>query len=216
MGTLITKSFKLTLGLTLFPLAFLSCFGTTIVFAWTGETNPSFRVGLWLLAAAGLFQSFSILGLVLYRVSGRALMDNIRQVLRIATLLSITVFARRLGFYGVLGGLAVAELGGLLFMGFAITETFHAFVAKSLLPDALKLFIATAMLVTVGLAAYELPLPSTSNLRLQAVLGLAKISFACLLAAWPVLWLTKSVNGDEGRALLGAILPRGIRPAQNT
>lgn len=214
MRVLISKSFKVTLGLTLFPLAFLSVFGTTMVYAWTGETNSSFRVGLWLVSAAGLFQAFSILGLVLYRVSGRALLDNIRQVLRIVTLLSIAMFARKLGFYGVLAGLGVAELSGMLFMVFAITKTFHGFRAKSLLPDTLKLTGATTVVLAAGLIAHALPLPYVSNARLLAVLELAKVSFACLLAAWPALWLTRSVTGTEGKAILGAFRPRGMRPVQ--
>ena len=128
MRKLIAKSFKITLGLCLFPLAFIAVFGPTMVFAWTGQADSSLPVALWLVCAAGFFQAFSVLGLVLYRVSGKALLDNIRQVLRIVCLFSIVVFARRWGFDGVLAGLAVTEFIGMVFMLFAITETFRRFV----------------------------------------------------------------------------------------
>lgn len=217
MRLLIIKAFKVTMGLSLFPLAFLATFGTTMVLAWTGQADSSFRVTLWLVCAAGLFQSFSILGLVLYRVSGRALLDNIRQVLRIVVLLSIALFVRRLGFYGVLGGLAVAELVGMLFMVFAITKTFHSFEARSLVPDALRVAAATAIVLVVGLAADRfVPSPLTSSDRWLAVFRLAKVGIACLIAAWPAFVLTGSVTRREGRALMSAFLPRGLRAPQPT
>ena len=116
MRKLITKSFKITLGLCLFPLGFIAVFGPKIVFAWTGRADSSLPVALWLVCAAGFFQSFSILGLVLYRTSGKALLDNIRQVIRIVCLFSIALFAHRWGFYRVLAGLAVTEFIGMVFM----------------------------------------------------------------------------------------------------
>ena len=134
MRALLVKSFKVTLALTLFPLGFISVFGMNIVFAWTGQDQPSFGTALKLVCLAGLFSGFSMLQLVLYRVSGRAVMDNIRQVLRIVVLAFIAVFARTMGFNGVLSGLAIAELTGLVFMMFALTKTFHSFEAKALIP----------------------------------------------------------------------------------
>jgi O-antigen/teichoic acid export membrane protein len=215
MRLLIIKAFKATLGLGLFPLAFLSVFGTTMVFAWTGQANSSFRVVLWLVCAAGLFQSFSTLGLVLYRVSGRALLDNIKQVLRIVVLLSIAVLARQLGFYGILGGLAGAEFVGMLFMAFAIAKTFHSFRVRSLMPDALKVAAATAFILTAALATDRfVPSPLIASDRLSAMFRLAKVGAACLLAALPAFVLTGSVTRTEGRALMSAFLPRGLRACQ--
>jgi O-antigen/teichoic acid export membrane protein len=210
MRKLITKSFKITLGLCLFPLTFIAIFGPTMVFAWTGQADSSLRVALWLVCAAGFFQAFSVLGLVLYRVSGNALLDNIRQALRIVCLLSIVAFARQSGFYGVLAGLAFTEFVGMVFMVYAITKTFHAFHPRALLPDALKLTMATAAVLAAGLIASRIPLPAFANVRWQAVLDLAKVSLVSLLAAWPALVLTKSVTGAEGRALIGIVLPQRV------
>jgi O-antigen/teichoic acid export membrane protein len=214
MGKLITKSFKITLGLCLFPLAFIAAFGPTMVFAWTGQTASSLQVALWLVCAAGFFQAFSVLGLVLYRVSGNALLDNIRQALRIVCLLSIVAFARHSGFYGVLAGLAATEFVGMVFMLYAITKTFHAFHPRALLPDALKLTMATALVLAAGAVATQIPLPAMASARWLAVLDLSKVSLACLLAAWPALVLTKSVTGAESRALLGIVLPRRMTAEQ--
>jgi O-antigen/teichoic acid export membrane protein len=210
MRKLITKSFKITLGLCLFPLAFIAAFGPTMVFAWTGQADPSLQIALWLVCAAGFFQAFSVLGLVLYRVSGNALLDNIRQGLRIACLLSIVAFARHWGFYGVLAGLAATEFVGMVFMLYAVTKTFHAFQLKALLPDALKLTVATSVVLVAGAIATRTPLPAIASMRWRAVLELGKVSLACLLAAWPALMLTKSVTGAEGKALISIVRPRRI------
>ncbi len=210
MRRLIAKSFKITLGLCLFPLAFIGFFGPTMVFAWTGQAYSSLPTVLWLVCAAGFFQAFSILGLVLYRVSGRALLDNVRQALRIACLLSIVAFARHWGFFGVLAGLAITEFIGMAFMLYAITKTFHAFQLKALLPDALKLTAASAVVLLAGATAMRLPLPAIANNRWHAVLELGKVGLACLLAAWPALALTKSVTGAEGKAIIGILVPRRI------
>jgi O-antigen/teichoic acid export membrane protein len=208
MRKLITKSFKITLGLCLFPLAFIAFFGPTMIFAWTGQTASSLRVALWLVCAAGFFQAFSVLGLVLYRVSGNALLDNIRQALRIACLLAIAAFARHLGFYGVLAGLALTEFAGMIFMVYAITKTFHSFHPRSLLPDAVKLTLASAAVLAAGAIATRIPLPPIVGGRWLAVLDLAKVSLACLLATWPALVLTKSVTGAESKALISIVRPR--------
>jgi O-antigen/teichoic acid export membrane protein len=79
----LAKSFKVTLAAALLPLAFVAAFGTSLVFAWTGQVDPRFRAAIWLTALAALLKAISLLQLVLYRASGRALLDNIRQVLRI-------------------------------------------------------------------------------------------------------------------------------------
>jgi len=210
MRKLITKSFKITLGLCLFPLAFIAAFGPTMVFAWTGQADSSLQIALWLVCAAGFFQAFSVLGLVLYRVSGKALLDNIRQGLRIACLLSIVAFARHWGFYGVLAGLAATEFVGMVFMLYAVTKTFHAFELKALLPDALRLTVATGVVLVAGSIATRIPLPAIASMRWRAVLELGKVSLACLLAAWPALILTKSVTGAEGKALISIVRPRRI------
>jgi O-antigen/teichoic acid export membrane protein len=212
MQTLIKKSFKVTLALGLFPLAFMAIFGPMIVYAWTGEVASSLRAAFWLVCAAGLFRSFSILGLVLYRASGNALLDNIRQALRIVILLSVAIVAHRLGFYGVLAGLALAELFGMLFMLFALEKAFEAFRVRFLLTDALRLGAAIAIVLAAAGAALLLPIPAVSSPRLAATLQLVKVSLACLVAAWPALALTKSVTGKEGRALVGAFLPGRGRP----
>src|SRR5205823_12293959 len=49
MNMLIIKSFKVTLGLTLLPLAFIVTFGVSMVFVWTGQSDLSFRTALWLV-----------------------------------------------------------------------------------------------------------------------------------------------------------------------
>lgn len=207
MQALLTKAFKVTLALSLFPLGFIAVFGTTMAFAWTGQSDPFFRVAFWLVCLRAIFQSFSLLALVLYRVSGKALLDNIRQILRILVILVIIAFAHQLGFYAVLAGMALAELVGMLFMLFALTHTFHLFRAKSLLPDAVRLTLAAALILGVGAIASYIPLPGDLGGRLSATLKLVEIGLACVLVAWPSLLRTGAVTRAEGQALFGAFLP---------
>jgi O-antigen/teichoic acid export membrane protein len=214
MNLLIAKSFKVTLGLALLPLGFFSVFGTTVVMAWTGKTFPSLEVTLWLVCIAGFFATFSILGLVLYRVSGHALLDNIRQVLRIAILLSIAFFARSLGFYGVLAGLAVTELTGMIFMGYAVDKTFEGFRLKILLPDAVRVGLGSIAILAAGALAAHVPLPHLGSVRILAAAKLGMICLGCLAAAWPALVLTNAVSSGERKALLGVLVPQRNRTPQ--
>jgi O-antigen/teichoic acid export membrane protein len=208
MQALLVKAFKVTLALLLFPLGFICTFGTTMTFAWTGETSVYFRGAFWLVSLTAMFRSFSLLALVLYRVSGKALLDNIRQALRILVILFTVVFARKLGFYGVLGGMATAELLGMIFMLFALTHTFPLFRAKSLLPDAARSIMAAGVILGAGALASYIPIPVDMGGRAFATLKLAEIGLVCLLAAWPTLLYTRSVTAAEGRALFGAFLSK--------
>jgi O-antigen/teichoic acid export membrane protein len=211
MRALLIKSFKATMALSLLPFGFTAAFGTTIVYAWTGQANPAFPTVFWLSCLTFVFRSLSMLSLVLYRVSGRALLDNIRQVVRILVILLVAFYAQWLGFYGVLGGMAAAEGLGMFFMLFALTRTFENFRARALLPDALRVIFAAALILGAG-AVVSCALPFTgSEDRTTAILRLSEISLACLLVAWPVVLWTGSLTATDAGALLGVFFSR--RPA---
>jgi O-antigen/teichoic acid export membrane protein len=213
MNRLITKSFKVTMALSLLPLAFLVVFGTKVIYAWTGQAPEKLQVTLLLLCATGFFYSFSLLALVLYRTSGKALHDNLRQLLRILMLLSVAVFAGRVGYWGVLAGLACAELFGLVFMLYAISKTYTTFRLQSLLPQSMKLVLTTAIALGAGIAISHIPLPASHNDRLLVTARLALAIAGCVFAAGPALWLTKSVTAQERNAFFHAIIPRKFRGA---
>jgi O-antigen/teichoic acid export membrane protein len=213
MQKLIDKAFKATLVLTLFPLGFIAVFGTSIIYAWTGQKHDSLQLALWLLCIQGFFYSFSLLGLVLYRTSGRALHDNIRQVLRIMILLAVSSFAGSLGFLGVLAGLACSEMAGMIFMIFALMKTYPGFRVLPLFPQTLKLAFATAVTLSAGIFLSSVPVHGIYSPRITAAISLALAIAGCLLAAGPALWLSKSVNRNEGKAVLQVVLPRRFRPA---
>ena len=204
MSLVIAKAFKATLCLALLPLGFLAAFGSVIVFAWTGEASPDLRITLWLLCLAGFFSAFSVMALVLYRVSGKALLDNIRQVLRLVMLFLIASFAKRLGFYGVLGGVALTEFCGMLFMFFAVSRTFQGFSIKVLANDGWRVILASILIFGVGEIVSHIPLPGVANSRIEALLRLGVASFGCLLAAWPALTSTRAITSKEWNAVLGA------------
>jgi O-antigen/teichoic acid export membrane protein len=212
MRRLIAKSFKLTLGICLFPLVFIGLFGPTMIFAWTGRSDPLLPAALWLVVIGGFLSAFSALSLVLYRSSGNAILDNIRQGLRIVVLLSVVAFARKLNFNEILTGLAVAEFVGMVFMLFAISKTFHAFHPKDLLPDALRLSAATACVLVAGALAEHLSIQLSLSARLLAILDLSKVSLGCIVALWPALLVTRSLTEAEKQALFHIIVPQALRP----
>ena len=211
MRKLVVKSFKVTTALGLLPLAFVSAFGATIIYAWTGQTDPSLKVVLWLVAAAGLFQAFSILAIVLYRTAGSVLLDNVQQVLRIVMVLAVAAFSRALGLVGVLSGLAIAELVGMIFMLYALGKTFEVFRPVSLVPDALRIMAATATILGVSALAFYIPVPQMFGARGMATAQLILASLAAFLMTWPMFWLTRAFSTSEAKTLMGAILPRRVQ-----
>jgi hypothetical protein len=141
--------------------------------------------------------------LVLYRASGRVLLDNIRLASQIVLLLLIAISAPRLGFYGVLVGLASVEFLGMVFMMFALTQAFEVFRLKALLAETARMTGAIAIVLVAAGATFLLPLPAGYNERVAATIRLAEVCIACLTAAWPALVVTKSLTPTESKALLG-------------
>ena len=212
----LAKAFKATLATAMVPLAIVAAFGTAMIYAWTSESDPRFRVTLWLTALAALLKAISLLQLILYRASGRALLDNIRQVLRIMAILLVAYFGRSIGFNGVLAGMAAAELVGVVFMVFAMSATFQAFSIKTLAQDCFRIALAAVLIVAAGAVAGLVPIPWAVGDRLTATLKLGVIAFGCLVASWPALMITRAVSNAERRTMLSMILRRGTPvPATN-
>lgn len=200
------KSFKVATAITLGPLAFLAAFGTLIVFAWTGQRDPRLQTTLWLCCLSALFASTSRLQLILYRASGKALHDNIRQAFRLAVLGMLAYFGRILGLNGVLTGLMVAEFIGVIYMFFAMTNEMRDFRPGMLLPDNLK--VAAAAILTIGAGVLVGTLPSWgSNERNIAIVKLVEVSMACLTAALPAIGLTRSISAKEQTAIAELLAP---------
>jgi hypothetical protein len=158
------------------------------------------------VAAAALFKALSLLQLVLYRASGRALLDNIRQVLRIVVILIVAFFSKRLGFEGVLAGMAGAELVGVIFMFYAMAHVFKSFSARILAHDATRLLIATALIISTGAVVGLVRIPGDMSDRIAAAVKLAAIGLGCLIAAWPALTVTNSISNNEKQTVIDAFL----------
>jgi O-antigen/teichoic acid export membrane protein len=205
---LLAKSFKVTLALTLTPFALIAIFGTFMVEAWTGQKDPSFHYAIWLVCLALLFQSFSTLGLVLYRATGGAVMDNLREIMRLATFAPVLFMTHRIGFEGVLAWMAAGEFAGMILMFVALDKSFHVLDAKSLLPDTLRLTAATAGIVAfAAIVAHAMPELAFSG-RMLATVKLGVVGVATLVAAYPAMYLTGSISGAEIQSILG-IFRRG-------
>jgi hypothetical protein len=238
-----SKSFKVTIAATLPPLAFVCAFGTTLIYAWTGVVDSQLRIAIWLVSLAMLPKAVSLLQLVLYRASGRTLHDNISQIIRIVMVLIVAHFGMRLGFSGVLAGMAFAEYIGVTYMVIAMAKTFHAFDLKILTRDAFRITAATALVIGTGVAASMIPiqlgglahLHSLMNLlggpehlhhlinrlggleRINALMKLSEIGIGCLLMSWPALLVTKSISTAERRSIMDSVVPgrRRVLPANS-
>jgi len=204
MQALIKKAFKVTFALAVLPLGFIAGFGPTLAFAWTGQQDPAFRATFWLVCCALVFRASSMLSFVLYRTSGRALLDNVVQVLRTICLIAVVALARKLGFDGVLAGMVLTEFVGMSVMLFALTRTFDLFRAKSLLPDAVRLLAASVLILGAGALVSHLPFPFHVEGRFAATMRIFEICLACLIVGWPSLAWTGSITPAEGRALFSA------------
>jgi len=208
LRNLFVKSFRATMALSLLPLGFISLFGGIMAYVWTGQYDPRFTLAFCLVCLTGLFRSFSLLAVVLYRTSGRAALDNLRQVVRIVIILGVVWISPQLGFYGVLTGLALAEFVGLIFMLSALARTFEVFHTRMLLPDLLRWICSAVIILAFGWLAGHLPLPVETGARVKASIQPVEITLACLLLAWPTLLLTRSLTKAESHALVGNVWPR--------
>jgi O-antigen/teichoic acid export membrane protein len=207
------KAFKTTLAITLAPLSFVAAFGTVIILAWTGQSGSAFKVSLWLVCAAAFFQCVSRLQLILYRASGNALHDNLRQAFRLGALLILAFLGRRIGFYGVLAGVLLAEFVGVLYMFFALKSAMPEFHPSNLFSDASKVIVATGGVIAVGTLATVVHYPWGTTTRSAALFELCAVVIACLAASWPALAVTKVTTGEERKAVLALLMPwkrRGV------
>lgn len=211
MKVLVRKAFKTTFGLSILPLAIICAAGTTILYAWTGQADPSFHVFLWLMSLSGLFKALSLLQLVLYRASGKSLMDNIRQTIRIVILLVIGLLGKHLGLMGILGGLAFAELSGMVFMFFTLTHAFHWFKSRILLPDALKMTAAAIATALLSLLVVYLPVPWLAGERAVALVRVCGIGVLTLVAAVPLLLRTGALSRTELHVILDVLRLRRVK-----
>ena len=207
MQALVAKAYKVTLALALFPLGFISVFGVVLAYAWTGEMDPSFRVAFWLLSLTTHFSAISRLAFVLYRVSGRALLDNVWQGLRVVLICAVIICARKLSFVGVLGAVALVEMIGMLFMLYALTRAFHLFRAVSLVPDLIRMTSAVALILLVGVLVSYVPMPGGLEGRLPAILKVVAAFAACLLVAWPLAIRTGVITAADRTALVRSLFP---------
>jgi hypothetical protein len=135
-------------------------------------------------------------------------LDNIRQVLRIAIILCVALLAPKLGFQAALAGLAFAEFVGMVFMLFSLRNTFDVFKISLLIPDVLRLCTAAVLILLAGFCASKIPFPTDLATRIGATLKLAQVAAGCAIVAWPVLLVTGAITRSETHALLGAILHR--------
>jgi len=207
MERFLRKSFKVTFAVTLLPVAFVATFGSLLVLGWTGQSSPEFRITIWLACLAAAFNAISRLQLILYRASGNALHDNIRQAFRLGVLALLAIFGRAVGFYGVLLGLALAEVVGVVYMLFALTSALSFFNPKHVVSDTVRLIAATAVMLAAGVAVTMVPTPAGMNDRGAVLVKLGEVSLACLIACWPAFALTKSMSPHEQRTLLQMFAP---------
>ncbi|MGA7925715.1 MAG: hypothetical protein WCA20_06935, partial [Candidatus Sulfotelmatobacter sp.] len=215
MRAFLSKAFKMSLIATMLPLALASLFGPAAVLAWTGQTNSFFRLGICLVAVAAFFRSLAKVGMVLYRSTGGASMDNAAELLRILILLLVVILGKQWGFYGALAGLALAELAGMTFMLEALFRRLGCYSLSQLAGQAAHLFVPVLILILAAEAVARAPVFLHAGSRLFLSLRLAIVSLMMLVLAWPVFILTKCFSLDERTQILAMLLPwrRAAKPA---
>jgi len=201
MRVLVLKAFKAIFGLCVLPLAIVCSAGTTIIYAWTGQKGSSFEAFLVLLSLAALFKALSQLQLVLYRASGKSLMDNIRQAIKIVILLVVGAMGRQLGMFGILGGLAFAEFAGMLFMSFTLNHAFPWFKTRLLYRDTSKLTLVAGATAIFAVLGANIPMPWLAG-RSLALAHSCAIGGLTLSAVLPLLFLTGAMSSTEFRVIL--------------
>jgi O-antigen/teichoic acid export membrane protein len=197
----LVKTFRTYFFLALPPLAFVAAFGKTIVLAWTGENRLVFTASLLIISIGTLFKSFSLLGLVLYRASGRAIIDNIRQILRIIFIVAIGLLARPLGFNGLLTGFALTEFVGMFVMYYAVSKEFPGLRLKEIARKTSTITSAVMLSIGCGALTFLLPLGATSRPRTQAAFQLVALITGCLAATYPSIVLTRCLSRNERQVL---------------
>jgi O-antigen/teichoic acid export membrane protein len=208
VGLFISKSFKITILSAIPALSLLAAFGPTLILVWTGQTDHALRLTIFLCSIAALFKAISLLQLILYRASGKAFLDNIRQLLRIAIILGVAFLSSRLGFEGVLVGMAFAELTAVVFMFFVMKHEFAALDVKRVAGDAMRICTATALIISCGALVGSIPNAWNLGERLAALVRLSQILIGCLIIAWPAITLTKCLSAEEQSMLIDAVLMR--------
>ncbi len=207
MRDLIVQAFRATMGLSMIPLGCVAAFGATIVYVWTGQTDPSLGPMIGLISLAALFQSLSLLALVLYRSSGSAMYDNVRQVFRIVLIVGVALLARSVGLFAVIFGMAVVEFVGVVLMIFALKRTFPKLPIGRLFTDFGRFSLATGLIAGTGALAL-VSLGDGATGRSAAFLQLVLVSIGSLVVAYPIAAWTGVVTPAERSAFLGALHSR--------
>ncbi len=208
MQALVVKSVRIMLGATFLPLALVSAFGSYLIKAWTNESDPRFLAVLVLTSVATVFSGLALLGLVLYRASGRALTDNIRELSRIFIIVLVTLGAARLGLYGVLGGVALAELIGMIIMIFAIAKILPGFHPAVLLPTTVKMIAATAATTVFAAIAAGVVPDIVANARTEAAIRLGIAGLIVLVFGYPIFRAFGAIDKSEALAIVSVIKKR--------
>lgn len=201
MKLLVMKAFKTTFALSVLPLSVVCASGNTIIYAWTGREDKTFESFLVLMSMASLFSALSLLQLVLYRASGKALMDNIRQAIKIVLLLTIGTLGGHLGLRGILAGLAFTEFTGMVFMFFALRHAFPWFKARMLLPDGFKILLVGGAIAVLSFVITNVPIPWPIAGRSLAVVQTFAVGGFSVAAAIPLLLVTKALSASEFRVI---------------
>jgi hypothetical protein len=130
----------------------------------------------------------------------------------LVALLVVAAFARKLGFAGVLGGMALAQLLGTIFMTYAIARTFHLFRPWTLFEDAVRTAVVAVVIILVGAVGMRVPLPAFAP-RTVAWVRVLLVFTAAGIALVPALLLAKVIDAEERQTLLRALVPRQFRRA---
>jgi hypothetical protein len=103
----------------------------------------------------------------------------------------------RLGFVGVLTGLAAVECCVALGILFIVQHTFELVAVRRFLPDACRVASASALMVVCGLGMCRLPLMIAASERVQSLVQMGIVGMVYLIVAVPALRITGCLSTAE-------------------
>ena len=208
MSLVLKKSIRVTVALSVLPLAFVAVFGGVAVFAWTGESPALLPKVLWLLCITGLLRALSALTRVLYRVSGGSLADNGQLLIMLAILLVTCIAGKTFGVLGLVAGAALAQAAGLAVMWSTISARFPVLSPAMLGMPILRAVGSAAAVLAPAVLSVHFRVTLLGSARAQAAYQVAIASIIVMVLAPPVMLLCGLISWSDLRVPLDLLRGR--------
>jgi O-antigen/teichoic acid export membrane protein len=204
------RSFRATFAMSFAPLAFTASLGTIIAVAWTGKSPDSIGGAIAILCLGALFKSISSLARVLYRSSGRCLMDNIQIVSMLVILVPFSFVFRQHGLLCLLSLDTACQFVGMIIMLRTIAVCSCGLSFRDLASPIARFAAASVLILAASFAAAHFQVASVGDIRLSAFVQVLFASVVGVAVAGPALLLTGAVSRKEATKLTVLLKARTV------